>query len=146
MRRIVQKVARGCRETREMMDRYCGATVRATSVSDTGRRLSVEWSCATPEDYKSYFSPLRAVGRHCAIMNFWLVEVLESALESRHVFTLGSECGLLRHSAMNFTIGGVYLGADFFVSASHGWWACDRRGFARGNLAYVTCLAAQSDP
>ena len=26
-------------------------------------------------------------------MNFWLVEVLESALESRHDFTLGSECG-----------------------------------------------------
>ena len=29
---------------------------------------------------------------------------------------------------MNFTIGGVYLGTDFCVSASHGWWACDRRG------------------
>ena len=61
-------------------------------------------------------------------MNFWLVEVLESALESRHDFTLGSECGLLRHSAMKFTFGGVYLGTDFCVSASHGWWACDRRG------------------
>ena len=28
---------------------------------------------------------------------------------------------------MNFTIGGEYLGTDFCVSASHGWWACDRR-------------------
>ena len=60
-------------------------------------------------------------------MNFWPVEVLESALECRHDFTLGSECGLLRHSAMKFTFGGVYLGTDFCVSASHGWCACDRR-------------------
>ena len=127
-----------------MMDKYCGATSRDVRVGHR-RRLCGVVLRATPEDYKSYFSLLRAVGVTAATMNFWLVEVLESALESRHDFTLGSECGLLRHSAMNFTIGGVYLGTDFCVSASHGWRAWDRLGFARGNLAYVMCLAAQSD-
>ena len=51
------------------------------------------------------FFALAGCRRHCATMNFWLVEVLESALESRHDFTLGSECGLLRHSAMIFMTG-----------------------------------------
>ena len=74
------------------------------------------------------FFALAGCRRRCAIMNFWLVEVLESTLESRHDFTLGSECGLLRHSAMKFAFGEVYLSTDFCVSASHGWCACDRRG------------------
>ena len=66
----------------------------------------------------------------------WLCASPTSTVKSGCVllddFTLGSECGLLRHSAMNFTIGGVYLGTDFCVSASHGWWACDRRGLRAG--------------
>ena len=98
------------RPCRTLTKTFCGVVFRGA------RRL------------QKLFFTMGGCRRHCAIMNFWLVEVLESALESRHDFTLGSVCGLLRHSAMNFTFGGVYLGTDFCVSASHGWCACDRRG------------------
>ena len=100
---------------------------RATSVSDTDEDFLWSGLPRRPKLQKLFFA-IAGCRRHCAIMNFWLVEVLESALESRLDFTLGSECGLLRHSATNFTFGGVYLGTDFCVSASHGWCACDRHG------------------
>ena len=115
-------------------------------MSDTDEDFLWSGLACAPEDYKSNVFALAGCRRHCAIMNFWLLDVLESALDSRHDFTLGRRARIVTALCAEFRDRWKVCRYRFLCVRVTRLVCVRQARAAPSNLAYVTCLAAPELP